>query len=222
MATLRLGGGLGISGRVWWAMKTSLAIVAGLGLCMAACSGSEADDGASSESDFTQRVAVETVTDFLSSGHFSCLAEDNGGRSAEISISVAVPRKDRDVWSATGSYEVEGRQLQNTRFVSATRGRPIQSVTGGALSVRVKFGVVICSYTDTRTGIDGTPITKTFEGRLFRHSPECFNESYYLQNDPQGIAAAVANGGFLSGRMHFEEHGRREGRPGCQPQPPPP
>jgi hypothetical protein len=39
-----------------------------------------------------------------------------------------------------------------------------------------------------------------------------FNEELYLQANPD-VAQAVARGQFASGRMHYNRHGRHEGRP---------
>lgn len=53
-----------------------------------------------------------------------------------------------------------------------------------------------------------------FFGHLERASNECFEEAAYLAANSD-VAAAVAGGAFLSGRHHFELHGRGEGRNGC-------
>jgi hypothetical protein len=43
---------------------------------------------------------------------------------------------------------------------------------------------------------------------------DCFDASFYLQQNPD-VAAAVKRGAFPDARSHYDRHGRREGRAGC-------
>jgi hypothetical protein len=46
--------------------------------------------------------------------------------------------------------------------------------------------------------------------------PGCFDEGYYLTQNPD-VAAAVNAGSFLTGRHHYALHGAAEGRRSCPP-----
>ncbi len=171
------------------------------------------DENDTSESELRGRQPVSDVTDFLSGGEFGCLAEDASGRQADISISIGVPRQHKGTWLADGSYQVRQVGGGREQFWSQTRGRPISTVVGGPLTIRSGWGGVVCEYVRTTTGPDGQQMTRRFEGEVVRFSDQCFDERFYLQQYPD-IAQAVASGAWLSGRMHWEEYGKRD-RQGC-------
>ncbi len=201
-----------------------LTLIAAALLWTAGCASSSEEDVDSAEGAWTTAQPVPNVTDFLSGGQFGCEARNRGGWTARISMNVGVPRKNRDQWFASGDFRVERDTGGGSVTWSAqNRGRPVQSVTGkpgvgAAVTIRSGWGGVQCSWTKSQTGPDGQPFDDVFEGRVVRFSPEgdCFDERFYLQSQPD-IAQVVAKNEWLSGRMHYEEFGRNEGRAGCAP-----
>jgi hypothetical protein len=185
-------------------------------LSLVGCAGSSDDETGASEADFRSSAPVSDVTDFLSGGEFACAAEDSFGREADISMSVGVPRRHRGTWLADGSYQVRFAGGGRVQFWAQNRGAPVSSVVAGPITIRGGWGGVQCEYVRTSTGPDGQEVTRRFEGEVVRFSPagDCFDERFYLQQYPD-IGRLVAAGDWLSGRMHWEEYGRREGRQGC-------
>jgi hypothetical protein len=192
----------------------SLALFAIALVSLVGCASST--DVASNDSDLTSANPVDNVTDFLSGGEFGCAAQDASGREADISMSVGTPRKHRETWLAEGDYQVQFVGGSNVTFTAQNRGRPVAVVKAGPITIRSGFGRVMCQYDRVSTGPDGQQFTRRFEGPVVRFSPagECFSETFYLR-EYSDIGVAVQRGDWLSGRMHWEEYGRREGRKGC-------
>jgi hypothetical protein len=190
----------------------SLAMFSLLGISAVGCAATS-DEGRT-ESEIRGRQPVSDVTDFLSGGQFGCLAEDQSGREADISFSLDPPRSHRETWFAEGSYQIRFDGGARAQFWSQTRGRPISTVVGGPITVRSGWGRVVCQYDRKTTGPDGQEVTRRFEGEVVRFANECFDERFYLRLYPE-VEQGVASGAWLSGRMHWEAHGKREGRQGC-------
>lgn len=199
-----------------------LAALLPLSLSFLACAApTDGDDAVTSESALTTPTEVESVVDFMSSGEFGCRAEEEGvfhGREADISISVRLPRRSGRFFSADASFKVVGGPRGNTTFFSQQQGANFSSASAsaGTLSVEFAFGQVQCEFRQAFTDVNGNPKTRVFSGPLVRFSKDCFDESFYRQSQPDIVANIFPLGaGFLSGRMHYEEFGRRDGRPGC-------
>jgi hypothetical protein len=194
----------------------SLALVAVAFLSLVGCA-SSTDDIASTDSELTAARPVDSVTDFLSGGEFGCAAQDASGREADISMSVGTPRKHRETWLAEGDYRVMFVGGGRLTYTAQNRGRPVGTVKAGPLTIRSGWDRVMCQYDRVTTGPDGQQVTRRFEGPVVRFSPsgECFDENFYLR-EYADIGVLVQRGDWLSGRMHWEEYGRREGRRGCR------
>ncbi len=181
---------------------------------------------------------VAPLKDALSGGAFRCVAED--GASFEVSVTPASPihsgAPSRVVkWTAQASWtgrfgtlpssgDAVVSTLPNGRRV-AGQGNHNFSTSNGWIdgldlsTVRSAIGDVSISC-----GISRTPVFHNspeygaalrFFGRLERASSECFQESYYRAHNPD-VASAIQSGAFVSGRHHYELHGRDEGRAACR------
>jgi hypothetical protein len=194
----------------------SLALISALSVSLLNACAASSEDVASSDADLSSAQPADSVTDFLSGGEFGCAARDASGREADISMSVGTPRKHRETWLADGDYQVMFGGEGRVTYTAQNRGRPVGTVKAGPLTIRFGFGRVMCQYDRVTTGPDGQSFTRRFEGPVVRFVPagECFNESFYLR-EYADIGTAVQSGNWLSGRMHWEEYGRREGRRGC-------
>lgn len=197
-----------------------------LALSAAACTASTAvEDDSATDSEALVTTHLGLV-DAMSGGTFRC---EGVGGGFTVTIAPAVRFAATTTWGAaatwSGAFSSMPRSASATlRWINGSGN--VNGFTNGAggsngwsdqLGLSASGVPTSCSvsYATLQNGSLDWGHAARVLGQL-RRVAACFDAGFYLAQNAD-VAAGVKRGDFLSGRHHYEMHGRAEGRAACPP-----
>lgn len=169
-----------------------------------------------------------SLADAFSVGTFRCV-DERGHGAFDVQIAPAIKFANSDTWGAaaawSGTYGPNVKMSGSTTIrwmndsanaIGATNRGPVGNRLTDELALTSARPLPSCSVIEAGWN-DGASPDWGHELRVTGHltrTSECFDETYYLAHNPD-VAAAVKRGDLLTGRHHYERHGRGEGRTPC-------